>query len=291
MTDRSTNRARTRRQERLRATYGPWAIVTGASDGIGREMAFRLVEAGLNLILVARRRAALDQIAAEMRARYGIETRVLDVDLARGDAVEAIEAATRDLDVGLLIAAAGFGTSGSFLDARLDQEMEMLRVNCGAVLGLSLGFGRRLAERGQGGIVLMSSMVAFQGVPFSANYAATKAYVQSLAEALHVELGPLGVDVLASAPGPVRSGFASRAGMRMGAALKPMDVAQATLDALGRKTTVVPGLLSKGLSYSLVPLPRPARARMMGRVMRGMTKHVHGTTQSTDPKPARGVRP
>jgi len=286
MKDRSARLGRTRRRERLRARYGPWAIVTGASDGIGREMARRLAEAGLNLVLVARRRAALDEIAADLTARHRIETRVLDVDLALGDAVEAIEDATRDLDVGLLIAAAGFGTSGPFLDARLDRELEMLRVNCGAVLGLSLGVGRRLAERGRGGIVLMSSLVAFQGVPLSANYAATKAYVQSLAEALHLELAPLGVDVLASAPGPVRSGFAARAGMEMGAALTPADVAQATLDALGRKTTVVPGLLSKLLTYSLAPLPRSARARMMGRVMRGMTKQVHEPTQGKDPKPA-----
>ena len=286
MTDRSANAVRTRRQERFRARYGPWAVVTGASDGIGREMALRLAAAGLNLVLVARRRPVLDGMAAELRTRHRIETRVLDVDLANGDAMAAIEAGTRDLDVGLLIAAVGFGSSGPLLDAPLDRELEMLRVNCGAVLGLISRFGRRFAERGRGGVVLMSSLVAFQGVPLSANYAATKAYVQSLAEALHVEFAPLGVDVLASAPGPVRSGFASRAGMRMGAALEPATVARATLDALGRRTTVVPGLLSKVLTYSLVPLPRWARARVMGRVMRGMTKHAHGTPRGTDPKPA-----
>lgn len=286
MTDRYTNRARTRRQQRLFAAYGPWAVVTGASNGIGREMAYRLAAAGLNLVLVARRRPVLEEIAAELGARHGTATRVLELDLADVGAAGAVEAGSSDLDVGLLIAAAGFGTSGPFLDARLDRELEMLRVNCGAVLSLSAGFGRRFVERGRGGIVLMSSLVAFQGVPFSANYAATKAYVQSLAEALHLELAPLGVDVLASAPGPVRSGFAARAGMEMGAALSPATVAQGTLDALGRKTTVTPGVLSKALSYSLVPLPRSARARMMGRVMRGMTKQAHGKPRSKNAKPA-----
>lgn len=284
--DRSTNPARTRRQERLREGYGPWALVTGASDGIGREMALRLAAAGLNLVLVARRRPVLDGIAADLGTRHRVDTRVLALDLADGDAAETIDAGTRDLDVGLLIAAAGFGSSGPLLDARLDRELEMLRVNCGAVLGLSAGFGRRFAERGRGGIVLMSSLVAFQGVPFSANYAATKAYVQSLAEALHVELAPLGVDVLASAPGPVRSGFASRAGMRMGATLPPTTVARATLDSLGRRTTVVPGLLSKVLTSSLAPLPRAARVRTMGRIMRGMAKPADGTTQGQDAAPA-----
>ena len=286
MYDRSRNLVRIRRQERLGIAYGPWAIVTGASDGIGREMARRLAEAGLNLILVARRRTALAHLGAELMARHHIATRILAVDLAQDGAVDDIQVATGDLDVGLLIAAAGFGTSGRFLNSQLDQEMEMLQVNCGAVLQLSLGCGRRLAERGHGGIVLMSSIVAFQGVPFSANYAATKAYVQSLAEALHLELAPLGVDVLACAPGPVRSGFASRAGMRMGAALTPVTVAQTTLDALGRQGTVVPGTLSKALTYSLAPLPRAARARIMGRVMRGMTRHGDGTTESKGPKPA-----
>jgi NADP-dependent 3-hydroxy acid dehydrogenase YdfG len=124
-----------------------------------------------------------------------------------------------DLDVGLLVAAAGFGTSGPFLDSDLTQELVMLDVNCRALLWQSLHFGRRFAERGRGGLIFLASLVGFQGTPFSANYAATKAYVQSLAEALHVEFAVRGVDVLASAPGPVQSVFAARAGMCMGAAL------------------------------------------------------------------------
>ena len=152
----------------------------------------------------------------------------------------------------------------------------MLHVNCRAVLELSLHFGRRLASRGRGGMILMSSVVGFQGMPYAAHYAATKAYVQSLAEALHVELAPLGVDVLACAPAPTRSGFAARAGMRMESSLDPAAVAQPTLDALGRRSTVLPGLLSKLLTASLVPLPQGVRVRVMGRVMHGMTKHRRG---------------
>jgi uncharacterized protein len=149
----------------------------------------------------------------------------------------------------------------------------MLNVNCRELLGLSWHFGRRFLKRGCGGIVLMSSIVGFQGTPFAAHYAATKAYVQTLAEALFVELAPLGIDVLAAAPGPTHSGFAARAGMRPGAALKPDDIAQPILTALGHQSTVLPGFLSKLLTYSLMPLPRWARVRIMGGVMNSMTKH------------------
>jgi len=236
-------------------------------------MASMLAEAGLDLVLVARRREALEGLAAGLGARHGIEARVVAADLATEAGIRAVELAARDLDVGLLVAAAGFGTSGAFLGSSLDAELEMLDVNCRAPLWMSLHFGRRFAARGRGGIVLMSSLVGFQGTPNAAHYAATKAYVQTLAEALHAELGPLGVDVLASAPGPTNSGFASRAGMQMGTALEPAEVAGGTLKALGRKATVLPGPLTKLLTYSLAPLPRRARVRIMGRVMGGMTKH------------------
>ncbi|MBC5823541.1 MAG: SDR family NAD(P)-dependent oxidoreductase [Candidatus Eremiobacteraeota bacterium] len=259
--------------ERWRTRYGPWAVVTGASSGIGRAMAVRLATMGLNLVVVARNRETLETLSNDLRARHEVDVRLIAADLAHDDALDAIARATEDLDVGLLVAAAGFGTSGRFVDAQFEREADVLAVNCRAVLGLSLHFARRLIARGRGGLVLMSSIVAFQGVPYSANYAATKAYIQSLAEALHVELGPLGVDVVASAPGPTGSGFAARADMRMGRTVHPDTVARETLAALGRRATVLPGILSKALTFSLYPLPRFARVRIMGSIMRGMTKH------------------
>jgi len=236
-------------------------------------MASMLAAAGLNLVLVARRRGTLERTAADLEYRHGIEARIVAVDLALESGIRAVEVTTSDLDIGLLVAAAGFGTSGPFLGSSLDAELEMLDVNCRAPLRMSLHFGRRFAARGRGGIVLMSSLVGFQGTPNAAHYAATKAYVQTLAEALHAELAPLGVDVLASAPGPTKSGFASRAGMRMGTALGPAEGARGTLEALGRRATVLPGTLTKVLTYSLVPLPRRARVGITGRVMGNMTKH------------------
>ena len=275
-----------RDRRRWLTRYGQWAVVTGASDGIGRAVADRLAARGLNLLLVARRQPVLDALGAELVERYGVEVRVMPADLADEAVVASVVDATKALDVGLLVAAAGFGTSGALMDAPLDRELNMLDVNCRAVLALSHGFGRRFAGQGHGGIVLFGSLVGFQGVPRAANYAATKAYVQTLGEALHLELSPQGVDVLVAAPGPVNSGFAARADMRLGPALKPDTVAVATLNALGRRATVWPGPLSKLLIGSMAPLPRWARVRMMARIMGGITKHQHGGAKDDLKKPA-----
>ncbi|AXC13877.1 Short-chain dehydrogenase/reductase SDR [Acidisarcina polymorpha] len=259
---------------RLQKRYGPWAVITGSSDGIGKAFAKQLAAAKLNVVLIARRAAVLEQVAEDLRKEYSVDVRVVGADLSKAEGLLAVDEQTRDLDVGLFVASAGFGTSGPVLQADLDVEHEMLEVNCFALLHGCVVFGNRLRQRrAPGGLILMSSLVGWQGTPLSANYAATKAYVQSLAESLRIELKPAGIDVLASAPGPVHSGFAARADMVMSAAVTPEAVAKATLAALGRRATVIPGALSKVLTWSLLPLPRAIRAQIMGKVMGGMTKH------------------
>ena len=247
--------------------YGPWAVVTGASFGIGREIAIQLASAGLSLVLVARREDLLAQLAATLPT----ETLVIPLDLAAPGAPSSLLARTAALPVGLLVNAAGFGSGGAFLDTDPVAESQMVDVNCRAVLELTHGFARRFAAQRRGGIVLFSSIVATQGVPRSANYAATKAYVHSLAEALADELAPHGVDVLASAPGPTDSGFAHRAGMTMANAESPVRVARDTLAALGRRRLVVPGSLAKLLTAGLAVTPRFLRVQIMKQVMKSMT--------------------
>lgn len=251
--------------------YGPWAVVTGASDGIGRAIAEGLAAEGVSLILAARRQAVLEETANALRAEYNIETDIAAADLGTEEGIAAVETASAARDVGLLVAAAGYGTSGPFIDGTIADERDMIAVNCSAVAALTHTFGRRFAARGRGGIILMSSLLAFQGVPRAANYAATKAYVQTLAEGLAVELRPHGVDVLASAPGPVRSGFLKRAHMTASLAQTPEEVARNTLRTLGRRVTVRPGFLAWALETSLAPLPRRGRTGIMTRVMAGMT--------------------
>lgn len=273
-------------QSRVLRRYGPCAIVTGASDGIGREMAVHLAAEGFGLVLSARREAILEALATDLRRRHGGSVTVVAVDLGTDEGVARLLSATEGRDVGLFVAAAGFGTSGAFLSTRLDDELDMIDVNCRAVAALSHEFARRFVARGRGGIILLSSLVGFQGVPRAANYAATKAYVQSLAEALRIELRPLGVDVLAVAPGPVASGFAARAGMQMGFAQAADVIPRQALRALGYKTTVRPGWLSQALETALATLPRFGRTLVMARVMRGMTVHQDVKDKATVPQRA-----
>jgi uncharacterized protein len=154
---------------------GPWAVITGASEGIGRAFAVEAAAAGLNLMLVARRAAPLNALAAELQRRHGIACQIVVEDLGHPDAMQRLAAATGELEVGLLVAAAGFGSAGPLLDQSPAGEADMVAVNCTAVLAQCMHYGARMVQRRRGGVVLFSSVVAFHGTPWSANYAATKA--------------------------------------------------------------------------------------------------------------------
>ena len=247
-------------------------------------MAIELAAAGMNLVLVARREELLNALASELESRHRVEIRVLALDLADRAAAAIIANEACDLEIGLLAAIAGFGTSGDFVECLLGGELEMIDVNCRAVVELSYHFARKFAAQRRGGLVLMSSLLAFQGVPRAATYAATKSFIQTFAEALRLELAPCGVDVVSSAPGPVRSGFEARADM--GAAADPEIVARQTLAALGRRGTVRPGFFSKLLEASLLLLPRWGRSRIMAIVMGGMTRHQNGGKKQQERRPA-----
>ena len=250
--------------------YGPWALITGASDGIGRAIAGRLAAEGLNVVLAARSEGRLRDLADELGRASNVHTRVVAVDLSTTDGPAALIDAVEDLDIGLAVLAAGFGGAGSFADSSPAAEAEMIAVNVGAVAQLAQYFAHRMVQRKAGGIVLFGSLLGWQGVPGQANYAATKAYVQALAEGLHGELKTNGIDVLCVAPGPVHTGFAARAGMTMTSAATPDMVADAAWSALGRRVTVVPGSQAKFMTASLKSLPRYARSLILGRVMASM---------------------
>ncbi|MEM9306588.1 MAG: SDR family NAD(P)-dependent oxidoreductase [Pseudomonadota bacterium] len=259
-------------KEMFCARYGRWALVTGASNGIGAELADQVAALGLNVLLVGRRREALETRAATC-ARYGVEAVSVVADLSTLDGIRTVLDAVNDQEVGLYVGSAGFGSAGQFCDLPAEQEIAMVDVNCRALTALAHPLAAKMRARNRGGLILMSSIVAFQGVPHAATYAATKAYVQSLAEALALELASVGIDVLASAPGPVSTGFADRADMVMTGAADPAKIAYETLSALGRRRIVRPGGQSKLLGYGLGTLPRFVRSRILGQVMKGMTKH------------------
>ncbi|MBI1173455.1 SDR family NAD(P)-dependent oxidoreductase [bacterium] len=250
--------------------YGPMALVTGASDGIGRAFAQSLAARGFDLVLVARRGEVLQALGKALTAQHGVKVIALPVDLAEADAVPQILRETEGLPIGLLVAAAGYGSAGPFLTQDAGTEAGMVDVNCRSVLELTHGIGRRLAVQRRGGVVLFGSLVGFQGAPMSATYAATKNFIQAFAEGFAAEVKGQGIDVLSVAPGPVGSGFGARAGMSMARAATPQSVAEGALAVLGRRITTRPGPLSKLLGWSLAILPRPARVRLMGRIMGAM---------------------
>ena len=255
--------------------YGSWALVTGASDGIGRAFAFELAGKGFNLVLVARRKELLESVKRELLERHNLGLILIDADLGTEGGVARVLLETENLEIGLFIGAAGFGTSGDFINNELSEELSMIDLNCRSVVEQTHNFVRRFKAQGRGGIILFGSLVGFQGTPRAANYAATKGFIQVFAEGLRVEMKRYGVDVLAVSPGPVNSGFSARANMHMGNVDKPEAVARAALAALGKRATVRPGFLGKLLGYSMCLTPRPIRVMIMTRVMGNMTRHNH----------------
>lgn len=260
----------------FQAKYGPWALVTGASSGIGRALCEQLAANGIYIILSGRSTTSLLPLSDYLEEQYNIVTEVVTADVSSTPEVYKLVEEIREIPIGLFVASAGFGTSGHFKDADLDQEIKMLKVNSLALMMLTHFFARKFAEQKRGGIILMSSIVGFQGTPNAAHYAATKAYVQSLGEGLYHELKPYGVDVLAAAPGPVNTKFARVANMQMGNALSPEEVAGPILKALGKRPTVFPGALTKILVFGLRTVPRWGKIRIMKMVMGGMTQHQKG---------------
>lgn len=255
----------------FRSKYGPWAIVTGATSGIGLSLVREIARRGVNVCVAGRTQLESEKVARELAANRRIMTKAIFADLATPEGLKKLLAESENLDLGLAVLNAGFGSSGKFVEQDMVAEQRLIDVNVRATAVQAHEFGRRLVARRRGGLIFLSSIVSWQGVPLAANYAASKAYVQSLAEALRIELKPAGVDVLAVAPERVRTNFAATAGMKY-VGVNPDVVARSALRALGRKTTESGHFMSWFLSGALSTLPRPVRVRIMAGVMAGMTK-------------------
>lgn len=251
------------------------ALVTGASSGIGADLARELAGRGHGVVLVARRADRLETLATELREAHGIRAEPLTCDLADPDALaalpERIEALALTIDI--LINNAGFGTSGQFVDVDHAAEAEMVRLNCEAVVALSGVYAPRLVERGSGAILVVASSAAMQPIPGQATYAASKAFALSFAEALHTELSDRGVVVTALCPGPIDTEFAERAGLAEAFAGVPsfarvssVDCAKAAIDGLARnRRVVVPGLPIRVMTTAGHHTPRAILLPLMKR--------------------------
>lgn len=251
---------------RMRDRYGPWALVTGASSGIGASFARQLAARRFNLVLVARRAERLREIADDLKNRHSISTQVIVADLARDDFMPLIEMGTEGLEIGLLVNNAGTGEPGNFLTSDLDEELRMLNLNCRAPLVLTHYFGRAMRQRGRGGVIFLSSVVAFAGMPAWSTYASTKAQNLLFAEGLSVELERDGIDVLAICPGTTRTELLALNGLGRLLSVKPERVAGLALRKLGRKRRVTVGLISKAIVLSTRLQPRSLNTRIFGAV-------------------------
>ena len=215
--------------------YGSWAVVTGASSGIGEEFCRQLAAQKFNLVLIARRTERLQRLASILAATYSIQTKIVSVDLASDNFLRHIIAETASLDVGLLVNNAGFALTGRFLDHKLEDELALLYVNCRAPLMLAHHFGKKMAQQRRGGIINVSSVAAFMPLPFWTHYSASKVYSLYFSEGLWFELKKNGVDVLALCPGSTRTEFATVSGTSMqGMQVDP--VVRCALENLGKKS-------------------------------------------------------
>ena len=207
--------------------FGPWALITGASSGIGKEFARRIAASKINVVLVARREGLLKEAGVEVSKRYGVEHRIVVLDLSREGFIEQLASATDDLDIGLVVSNAGTGNPGEFLKHDRQLLRETVRLSAMAHLDIAHHFGAKLTARRRGGMVLAGAMGAEGGVPLMANDGAAKAYVHSLGEALHFEFKPLGVCVTVLAAGFTDTAVIGKFGLDPKTMpMKPMSVEQ-----------------------------------------------------------------
>jgi short-subunit dehydrogenase len=249
-----------------------WALVTGASMGIGEAFARALAERGMHVVLCARSEDRLQALAQAIRAEHGVQAHVVAADLAQpGAPAEVWARASAGRDIHLLVNNAGFGLHGRFEALPAERQREMVALNCTAVLELAhLALGA-MRPRGGGGIINVASVVAFQPVPWVATYAATKAFVLSLSAALSEENRGSGVRILCLSPGSTPSGFQATAGTRVSrnqpGLLQPREVVDATLAAFdARKTQVAPGAANRIATVFGRLLPLGAVTRIARRI-------------------------
>ncbi len=232
--------------------YGPFAVVAGASEGLGAAFARAIASRGVNLILLARRADELRAVAGEVAAAHHVEARPVVCDLADARFDDVLADATRDVEVGLGVYNAAYSFIAPLLERPLEDALRVVDVNVRGPLRFARALLPGMAARERGGLVLMASMAGFQGGPRLAVYAASKAFNIVLAESLWAELAPSGVDVLASCPGAVRTpGYLKTTDKEAPGTLDALDVAARTLDALGSGPTYVPGAVNKMARFFL----------------------------------------
>jgi len=253
--------------------YGPWALVTGASRGLGAEFARQLAAKGLNVVLAARTENQLNDLARTLEREYNISAKVVVVDLAQDDMLDKIKKTTDSLEIGLLVNNAGLSTVGPFLNLSAEFLLYQFHTNARASFILTRYFSEKMAGSGHGGIIFTSSGSALHGSPYCANYSGTKAYMLMLAESLWVELRPYGIDVLGFITGLTRTP-GMEANNPKPSSVVPIGnvetVVRCALNALGKKPSAADGVRNR-MGYNIFNLlPRSVSTSALGKSMNAM---------------------
>jgi short-subunit dehydrogenase len=250
--------------------FGPWALVTGASSGIGEGFARRLAQEGFHLILVARRKNVLENLGRQLTHQYNIRYKTIAADLSLESAIDEIVEETNELEIGLLISNAGTGTVSRFFDKSPKDLKSLIQLNAISHLSLAWHFGKKMAIRRNGGILFTGAMGAIHGVPYMANEAGTKGYIQGLGKSLHSELQAFAIHVTTLITPPTETPVFYKLGFTLkNSPIRPITIEECVGESLAalslNKVTVMPGLKFR-LINSLTP-PFVAR-KMTGRILK-----------------------
>lgn len=252
--------------------YGPWALITGATSGIGEAISNEIASRGINIILVARKTAELESKSSALKTKYQIDTRTISADLATEGGIEKIKTATKELSIGLLALAAGLEVNGAFEKNDLQQELKVIQININATLQLTHHFSERMVSAGKGGIIFVASLSGHMPNPYFANYAGSKAYVLNFGASLYGELKPKGVDVTVLSPGLTNTPMTKDNGVDWSKtpmqAMSPEQVAQTALNALGKKLIAIPGTKNQLMAAMAKHSPLKMQANMNEKMMR-----------------------
>ncbi len=261
------------RDRSLASTYGKWAVVAGASEGLGAAFATQLAVRGMNLVLVARRGDLLAERAEQLIAEHGVEVRCVVLDLADPAFAGALADAVAGLDLGIVVYNAAFTPVGPFLEAPDEEISQAVDVNVRGPLLALRALVPFMCSSGRGAVVLMSSLSGLQGTPHISVYAASKAFNLILAEGLWYELRSHGIDVVACCAGAMRTpGYMRSFGRDVPGMLSPDEAARRTLDGLGRGPRLVPGFVNRITAVLMGRLlSRKAAIRLIGRNTRHLT--------------------
>jgi len=252
--------------------YGQWALITGATSGIGEELTHQLAAKGLNIALVARKEKELIEKSAFLTETYGVQTKCISADISNQEGIDKVKLESKDLEVGLLVLAAGLEVNGAFEKNNVDRELQVIQLNVIATMQLTHHFIAPMVQRKKGGVLMISSLSGHMPNPYFANYAGTKAFVLNFGASLFGEMKPKGVDITVLSPGLTKTPMIKDNGVDFSktpmSAMEPSEVAKTAIDALGKKFLAIPGGKNKMMAAMAKHSPLEMQAKMNEKMMR-----------------------